>query len=107
MYNTSHIVHNFKKIINIARTGETVYFKNGEDTFTIRRQDRHDAIELVLNRLEAVEASVFGETTVGPKRMDSLEMPCCSDIKPCKHWSWDSSTGAGYVNSLSGRVKEA
>lgn len=35
------------------------------------------------------------------------ELPCCiNETQPCKHWVWDSKTGEGYVNSLSGRIME-
>lgn len=35
------------------------------------------------------------------------EFPCCAGKKRCKHWSWDTTTGDGYVNSLSERFMEA
>lgn len=38
-------------------------------------------------------------------RVDT-EMACCLSATPCKHWSW-SELREGYVNSLSGRFKEA
>lgn len=31
--------------------------------------------------------------------------PCCHEDKPCRHWQWDTSTGEGYVNTLTGEVK--
>lgn len=37
-----------------------------------------------------------------------LEQSCCvDDFHPCKHWIWDTQTGEGYKNILSGRYKEA
>lgn len=37
-----------------------------------------------------------------------LEFACCSnETRPCKHWVWDSATGEGYRNTLSGRFREA
>lgn len=33
------------------------------------------------------------------------ELPCCAGKRPCKHWAWDSSTGEGFINSLSGRMR--
>lgn len=36
------------------------------------------------------------------------ELPCCkNELQPCKHWRWDTNTGEGYVNVLSGRYKVA
>lgn len=36
------------------------------------------------------------------------EKDCCqNDTKPCKHWVWDVATGEGYVNTLSGRSRDA
>jgi hypothetical protein len=36
------------------------------------------------------------------------ELLCClNDTKPCKHWVWDVNTGEGYVNTLSGRSRDA
>ena len=32
---------------------------------------------------------------------------CCKSDKPCKHWVWDSATGDGYVNTITGEVREA
>lgn len=49
----------------------------------------------------ATQASASTATTVDD------ELPCCKLPQPCKHWSWDASTGEGYVNSLSGRIREA
>lgn len=35
------------------------------------------------------------------------EQACCqNELQPCKHWVWDSSTGEGFKNSLSGRFME-
>ena len=42
------------------------------------------------------------------ERQLSGEQPCCSnDVRPCKHWVWDVATGEGYVNTLSGRQRDA
>ena len=36
------------------------------------------------------------------------EQDCCqNDVRPCKHWVWDTSSGEGYKNTLSGRFREA
>lgn len=41
-----------------------------------------------------------------PEQMTG-EQPCCqNEIQPCKHWVWDSATGEGYKNTLSGRFME-
>lgn len=31
--------------------------------------------------------------------------PCCQLEKPCKHWVWNSDTGEGYVNSITGEIR--
>lgn len=39
---------------------------------------------------------------------DSAEQECCQHpTRPCKHWQWDTNTGEGYKNILSGRFREA
>ncbi len=39
--------------------------------------------------------------------VEDMEQMCCkNDNQPCKHWIWDTSTGEGYVNILSGRMME-
>lgn len=43
----------------------------------------------------------------GIKPSRAGELPCCAGVRPCKHWVWDSATGEGYKNTLSGRFKEA
>ncbi len=36
------------------------------------------------------------------------EQDCCQHpTRPCKHWQWDTNTGEGYKNILSGRFREA
>ena len=40
--------------------------------------------------------------TFTPKRL-----PCCNSSSPCKHWTWDVQTGDGYINSITGEVREA
>lgn len=38
---------------------------------------------------------------------NSGELNCClNEHRPCKHWIWDSVSGGGYLNSLSGRFME-
>ena len=39
-----------------------------------------------------------------PRKAEKL--PCCLGNKPCKHWVWDMNTGNGYVNTITGEVKE-
>lgn len=42
------------------------------------------------------------------ERQLSGELTCCTnDVRPCKHWVWDTTTGEGYRNTLSGRYREA
>jgi len=36
------------------------------------------------------------------------ELECCQHpSRPCKHWVWDTDSGEGYRNTLSGRFREA
>lgn len=60
---------------------------------------------------EAVPRKIISEPTAVPLVSDepyALEQTCCqNDTKPCKHWVWDVSTGEGYVNTLSGRSRDA
>lgn len=38
----------------------------------------------------------------------SAELECCQHpTRPCKHWVWDTDSGEGYKNTLSGRFREA
>ena len=39
-----------------------------------------------------------------PRKAEKL--PCCLGNKLCKHWVWYMNTGDGYVNTLTGEVKE-
>lgn len=32
--------------------------------------------------------------------------PCCEGKSPCKHWQWDSVSGEGYINILTGKRRE-
>jgi hypothetical protein len=42
------------------------------------------------------------------ERQNAGELNCClNETRPCKHWVWDTATGEGYRNSLSGRFREA
>lgn len=35
------------------------------------------------------------------------EQPCCmNELQPCKHWVWDTQSGEGYKNVLSGRFMD-
>lgn len=39
--------------------------------------------------------------------MSDGEKLCCKNtFRPCAHWVWDSETGEGHRNSLSGRFRE-
>lgn len=31
---------------------------------------------------------------------------CCEGKSPCKHWQWDSVSGEGYINILTGKRRE-
>jgi len=33
--------------------------------------------------------------------------PCCAKATPCKHWTWDTVSGEGYINSLTGELRSA
>jgi hypothetical protein len=42
-----------------------------------------------------------------PDFEDNEDECCKHPTQPCKHWVWDTQTGEGYRNSLSGRYREA
>lgn len=46
---------------------------------------------------------------IKPSAIDtSGERSCCEHpYKMCQHWVWDSASGEGYRNTLSGRYREA
>lgn len=56
----------------------------------------------VKEKLSAPKDDVFVPRPPDPE----TGYPCCQQNKPCKHWQWDTSTGEGYVNTLTGKVKE-
>lgn len=42
-----------------------------------------------------------------PKAPDpELGYSCCQKSTPCKHWVWDIASGEGYINTLTGKVRE-
>lgn len=41
-------------------------------------------------------------------KQSNAELDCCQHpTRPCKHWVWDTASGEGYRNTLSGRYREA
>lgn len=36
-----------------------------------------------------------------------MKMACCLMPKPCKHWVWDENRGEGYINTITGELREA
>lgn len=36
----------------------------------------------------------------------ATKLSCCLADTPCKHWLWDMNTGEGYINALTGEVRE-
>lgn len=57
---------------------------------------------------DLIKQSVEGSMDRRQAVLDSAEQPCCAnENRPCKHWVWDTATGEGYRNTLSGRFKEA
>lgn len=69
------------------------------------------AVEGSMDKRIAVMDGV--ESTLLPIDSDAafataLERECClHPTRPCKHWVWDTDSGDGYKNSLSGRYREA
>ncbi len=76
---------------------------------TVTKADPNDPYfayspELIKNNSGATP--VTSDLFVDPLRLGE-EKPCCAnEFKPCSHWVWDSATGEGYINSLSGRRME-
>lgn len=69
----------------------------------VPKVDVSDLIDnMVPDELTPDAGKIISEAT---PRVDT-EMACCLSATPCKHWSW-SELREGYVNSLSGRFKEA
>lgn len=57
------------------------------------------------NNSEATPTPVYDPIVA--ERQLSGELACCAnETRPCKHWVWDTATGEGYRNILSGRVLE-
>ncbi len=51
------------------------------------------------------EANTSGVSSSGST--SASELACCANVtQPCRHWVWDTSTGDGYRNTLSGRFLE-
>lgn len=64
-----------------------------------------ERLESEVKKSEATPQPVTDDLFV--KALPSLENGCCmNEVKPCSHWKWDSETGEGYVNVLSGRKME-
>lgn len=60
------------------------------------------------NPPEIPEKKSVGQAPDVTDLLTDPEMSCCKHpTQPCKHWKWDSSTGEGYVNTLSGRYRES
>lgn len=50
---------------------------------------------------------LFTSAEDASKVVTDSEKPCCkNETRPCQHWVWDTGSGEGYVNSLSGRKME-
>ena len=56
---------------------------------------------------QIADANIEREIQQEEPNIRPIELPCCKGASPCKHWQWDSSTGEGYRNSLSGRFRAA
>ncbi len=52
---------------------------------------------------DIVSSSAVPMTAENPMQ---LAHACCVAKAPCKHWSWDINTGNGYINSLTGELRE-
>jgi hypothetical protein len=59
-------------------------------------------------KIQKSEATPQVTPTVERTPENDGEFACCqNETRPCKHWVWDVNTGEGYVNTLSGRSRDA
>ena len=80
----------------------------------IQMQNTRPIVKAIREELLADE-DFFQELTSRTKQHTSqrpIESPevgyaCCQKTPPCKHWQWDSVTGEGYINSITGERREA
>ena len=72
-------------------------------TFVKQGQDAQKAAEKIIS-----EANASGVSAASVREeLGTHEFACCAnELQPCKHWVWDTQTGEGYRNVLSGRFLE-
>jgi len=93
-----------------AQVNRTLRRALGVPNETPPSQKNIDVSDLLKNS-EPTAQEDFGVVSV--KHVDEtvptdLEFECCrNETRPCKHWVWDSASGEGYRNLLSGRFREA
>ena len=104
--NITEFRKNTKKYFDAALQGEEVMIERGSVFYKLEAILPKNTPE---KKSEATPTSVAdlisepAQTAVMP----DLEKECCQNpYNPCTHWVWDSSTGEGYRNSLSGRFME-
>ena len=107
-----------KEAFDVAEGGETVSVYRGGKRYLLVCEDavreakamrtKQFAQEYDSEPIEGYNARderALPNTTVTTSELG--ELPCCAGARPCKHWVWDTATGEGYRNSLSGRLREA
>lgn len=69
------------------------------------RIDEINRSKTTLTSPEVAQETDEGWVESNPPRK-AEKLPCCLGSRPCKHWLWDMNTGDGYVNALTGEVRE-
>lgn len=122
---------NLKEALDTASSGKTVSFYRGKERFLLVSEtavqeakstktkqfaqeydttpiegysSRDDAYTREVNKMTKAVATAKDEEVL---TLGGIEAACCKGARPCRHWVWDSSTGEGYKNSLSGRTRSA
>jgi hypothetical protein len=92
------------KVILDATRNKPLILRRGDELFEISWKGSIWQVPLKTNVVS--QEKKIGLAEPNNEDVTSLEEACCMGSTPCKHWHWDSSSGEGYVNILSGRVRE-
>lgn len=82
----------------------------GKTPPSIVRVPEVDVSDLIKNKSEATPIEQLDELDelIKQGEQSTGELDCCQHpTRPCKHWQWDTNSGDGYKNILSGRFREA
>lgn len=109
-YTTREARDNFKKMLDDVAAGVPVQITRNKERFSVMLLTKANSVEGVVAKLRELDERLtqlenipgIGPTPGHP----NLERECCSSPTPCKHWTWDAASGDGYINSLSGRLRE-